>query len=69
MAGSTAADRAARVMVFVCFAVNVLRVVVARRVGDVQRCESFKTRPGSMSESSALESYATFRDFECVGKE
>ena len=55
-------------MVFVCFAVNVLRIVAARRVGDVQRCESFKTPFRSVSESSPLESYDIFRDFECWAK-
>ena len=36
-------------------------------VDDLQESESFKTRPGSMSESSALESYANFRDFARLG--
>jgi hypothetical protein len=41
-----------------------LRVVAAVCVGDVHGTESFKTRPGSMSESSPLESYDVFRDFQ-----
>ena len=63
VAGSAAAGRAARVVLFVFVVVNALRVVVVDCVDDLQGIESFKTRPGSMSESSPLESYANFRDF------
>ena len=42
------------------------RVVAVLCVDDLQGTESFKTRPGSMSESSPLESYDIFRDFECI---
>ena len=63
VAGSAAAGRAARVVLFVFVVVNALRVVVVDCVDDLQGIESFKTRPGSMSESSPLESYAIFRDF------
>ena len=56
MAGSTAAGRAARVVVFVFVVVIALRVAVVDCVDDLQGIESLKTRPGSMSESSLLES-------------
>ena len=46
-----------------------LRVVALDCVDDFQESESLKTRPGSMSESSPLESYAIFRDFWVLGKE
>ena len=55
--GSAAAGRAARVVLFVLVVVNALRVVVVDCVDDLQGIESLKTRPGSMSESSPLESY------------
>jgi len=64
--GSAAAGRAPRVVLFVFVVVNALRVVVVDCVDDLQSIESFKTRPGSMSESSPLESYANFRDFREV---
>ena len=64
MVGSAAAARAARVVLFVFVMVIALRVVVVRCVDDLQGIESLKTRPGSMSESSPLESYDIFRDFE-----
>jgi len=68
VAGSTAADRAARDVVSALFVRVALRVVVVDCVDDVQGTESLKTRPGSMSESSPLESYDIFRDFECWAK-
>ncbi len=61
--GSAAADRAARDVVSALFVRIALRVVVVDCVDDVQGPESLKTRPGSMSESSPLESYDIFRDF------
>jgi len=61
--GSAAAGRAPRVVLLVLGVVNALRVVVVDCVDGLQGIESFKTRPGSMSESSPLESYANFRDF------
>ena len=63
--GSAAAGRAARVVLFAFVVVNALRVVVVDCVDDLQGIESFKTRPGSMSESSALGRYDIFRDFAC----
>ena len=63
MAGSTAAGRAARDVVSALFVRIALRVVAVDCVDDVQASESLKTRPGSMSESSPLESYDIFRDF------
>ena len=62
--GSAAAGRAARVVLFVFVVVNALRVVVVDCVDGLQGIESLKTRPGSMSESSPLESYDIFRDFD-----
>ena len=50
-------------VLFVFVVVIALRAVVVDCVDDLQGIESFKTRPGSMSESSPLESYANFRDF------
>ena len=64
--GSAVAGRAARVVVFALNVRGALRVVAVLCVDDLQGTESFKTRPGSMSESSPLESYDIFRDFECI---
>ena len=64
--GSAAAGRAARVVLFAFVVVNALRVVVVDCVDDLQGIESFKTRPGSMSESSPLESYGILRDFGTI---
>ena len=61
--GSAAAGRAARVVLFVFVVVIALRAVVVRCVDDLECIASLKTRPGSMSESSLLESYDIFRDF------
>ena len=52
-------------VLFVFVVVIALRAVVVRCVDDLQGIESFKTRPGSMSESSALGRYDIFRDFAC----
>ena len=41
-----------------------LLIVAVLCVDVLQASESFKTRPGSMSESSPLESYDVFRVFE-----
>ena len=60
--GSAVAGRAARDVVSAVFVRTALRVVALYCVGDVQASESLKTRPGSMSESSALARYALFRD-------
>ena len=65
--GSTAGGgRAARDVVSALFVRIALRVVVVDCVDDVQASESLKTRPGSMSESSPLESYDVFRVFEVI---
>ena len=64
--GSAVAGRAARVVVFVLNVRVASRVVAAVCVGDVHGTESFKTRPWLPSESSALESYGTFRVFREV---
>ena len=40
-----------------------LLIVAVLCVDVLQASESLKTRPGSMSESSPLESYDIFRDF------
>jgi len=42
------------------FVRTALRIVAVAWLGDVQASESLKTRPGSMSESSPLESYEIF---------
>ena len=55
-------------VLFVFVVVIALRAVVVRCVDDLECIESLKTRPGSMSESSPLESYDIFRDFECWAK-
>ena len=68
VAGSAAADRAACVVVVVFVCRYCVAVVVVRCVGDLECIESLKTRPGSMSESSPLESYDLFCDFECWAK-
>ena len=65
MVGSAAAGRAARDVVSALFVRTALRIAVVDWLDDVQTSESLKTRPGSMSESSPLESYDIFRDFEC----
>ena len=62
MVGSAAAGRAARDVVSALFVRVALRVVAVDCVDDVQASESLKTRPGSMSESPALESYGISRD-------
>ena len=63
--GSAVAGRAARDVVSALSVRVALRVVAVLCVDDMQGTESFKTRPGSMSESSPLESYDIFRDFAC----
>ena len=68
MAGRAAGGRAARDVVSALFVRTALRIVAVAWLGDVQASESLKTRPGSMSESSPLESYEIFRDFECWAK-
>ena len=62
VAGSTAAGRAAGVVLFVFVMVIALRAVVVRCVDDLQDIESLKTRPGSMSDSPALARYDDFSD-------
>ena len=42
------------------------RGVAVLCVDDLQGTESLKTRPWTVSESSPLESYDIFRDFECI---
>ena len=62
VAGSAAAGRAARDVVSALF----VRVALACRsvscVDVLQESESFKTRPGSMSDSPALARYDDFSD-------
>ncbi len=67
VAGSAAAGRAACGVVSALSVRVALRVVAVLCVDDMQGTESLKTRQGSMSESSALESYANFRDFARLG--
>ena len=45
-----------------CVCVFALRVVAVLCVDDMKGTVSFKTRQGSVSESSALESYDNFSD-------
>ena len=61
--GSAAAGRAARDVVSALSVRVALRVGAAVCVDDLQGTESFKTRPGSMSESSPLESYGSFSGY------
>ena len=49
-------------VLFVLFMRIALRVAVVDCMDELRETESFKTRPGSMSESSPLESYDIFRD-------
>ena len=55
--------RAGRDVAHTGFVRAVPRIVAVARLGDVQAAESEKKHPGSMSESSMLESYDIFRDF------
>jgi len=66
VAGRAAGGRAARDVVSALFVRTALRIVAVAWLGDVHASESLKTRPGSMSESSPLESYEIFREFESV---
>ena len=66
--GSAAAGRAPAVCSSCLFVVIALRAVVVRCVDDLECNESLNTRPGSMSESSPLESYDIFRVFEVLGR-
>ena len=53
-------------VLFVLFMRIALRVAVVDCMDELRETESFKTRPGSMSESSPLESYDIFSDFEVL---
>ena len=54
------------VWVFVLNVRIALRVVARVCVDELQGTESFATPFRSVSESSPLESYDIFRDFECI---